>query len=62
MLKLIIVCHNFANVPSDKNLGLWLCFCGICNKSCFVTKFCVSPSTSFTGILDSVGASERDAA
>jgi hypothetical protein len=35
---------------------------GICNKAYFVTKFCVNTKTSFTGILDSVGAGQRDAA
>ena len=31
-------------------------------RAYFVTKFCVNTNTSFTGILDSVGASQRDAA
>jgi hypothetical protein len=62
MLKLIVAFHSFAHVPSDENLGSCPCLCGICNKAYFVIEFYVSPSTSFTGILDSVGASERDAA
>jgi hypothetical protein len=43
--------QNFANVHNDENFGYCTCLCGICNKA-FVTKFCVSPSTSFSGILD----------
>jgi hypothetical protein len=36
--------------------------CGISNKAYFVTKYCVNTNTNFTGILDWVGASERDGA
>jgi len=62
ILKVVVAFHIFANVHSDWNVGQCTCLCGICNKAYFVTKFCVNTETRFTGILDSVGASERDAA
>jgi hypothetical protein len=53
-MKLIVAFHTFVNVPNDENLGACVAF--------VIKHFCVSPSTRFTAILDSVGASEWDAA